>query len=189
MLAVSLPAFIFADNWGRRTSIITGGIGLSGCMFVIGSLYATDSVHAKSGSGRWFVILLIFVFALTYCATWGIVGKIYASEIQPVQTRAAANSVAQGLNFVSHITHSLIHELTHTVHKLARGLCHSNLPCALLLRRILSIRRTVFFHSHHTRALHAGNARTGIGGNPRRVPQTVCESSSTRSQDVRRCEV
>ena len=107
MLAVSLPAFIFADKWGRRTSIVTGGIGLSGCMFVIGSLYATDSVHAKSGSSRWFVILLIFVFALTYCATWGIVGKIYASEIQPVQTRAAANSVAQGLNFVSHITYNI----------------------------------------------------------------------------------
>ena len=100
MLAISIPAFLFADKWGRRASIITGGVGLSGCMFVIGSLYATNSVHAESGSGRWFVILLIFVFALVYCATWGIVGKIYASEIQPVQTRAAANSVAQGLNFV-----------------------------------------------------------------------------------------
>ena len=101
MLAISIPAFLFADNWGRRTSIITGGFGLSGCMFIIGSLYATDSVHANSGAARWFVILLIFVFALTYCGTWGIVGKIYASEIQPVQTRAAANSLAQGLNFVS----------------------------------------------------------------------------------------
>ena len=100
MLAISIPAFLFADKWGRRASIITGGVGLSGCMFVIGSLYATNSVHANSGPGRWFVILLIFVFALVYCATWGIVGKIYASEIQPVQTRAAANSVAQGLNFV-----------------------------------------------------------------------------------------
>ena len=103
MLAISVPAFIFADSWGRRTSVITGGIGLSSCMFIIGSLYATDSVHAHSGSGRWFVIMLVFVFALTYCSTWAIVGKIYASEIQPVQTRAAANSVAQGLGFVSHI--------------------------------------------------------------------------------------
>lgn len=105
MLAISVPAFIFADSWGRRTSVITGGIGLSSCMFIIGSLYATDSVHAHSGSGRWFVIMLVFVFALTYCSTWAIVGKIYASEIQPVQTRAAANSVAQGLGFVRHVNH------------------------------------------------------------------------------------
>ena len=112
MLAISVPAFIFADSWGRRTSVIAGGIGLSGCMFIIGSLYASDSVHANSGSGRWLVIVLIFVFALTYCATWGIVGEIYASEIQPVQTRAAANSVAQGLNFVSYVANLQDHMLT-----------------------------------------------------------------------------
>lgn len=173
MLVVSVPAFIFADSWGRRTSIITGGIGLSGCMFVIGSLYATNSVHAHSGSGRWFVILLIFVFALTYCGTWGIVGKIYASEIQPVQTRAAANSVAQGLNFVSHTKNPLIYMLISTVHKLARGLCHSHFPCTLLLRRILPFWWTIPFHAHRTRALYARNTRTRVGRNPRRVPQAI----------------
>ena len=71
-------------------------------MFVIGSLYAADNVHASTGAGRWFVIVLIFCFALLYVSTWGIVGKIYASEVQPAKTRAAANSLAQGLGFVSH---------------------------------------------------------------------------------------
>ncbi|MCJ1418776.1 hypothetical protein MMC32_005127 [Xylographa parallela] len=99
MLAISIPASLYADNWGRRTSVITGGIGLSGCMFVIGGLYAADNVHASAGAGRWFVIVLIFCFALLYVSTWGIVGKIYASEVQPAKTRAAANSLAQGLGF------------------------------------------------------------------------------------------
>lgn len=101
MLAVSIPASLLADSWGRRTSVLTGGIGLSACMFIIGSLYATDSVHVSDGAGRWFVIILIFSFALIYMGTWGVVGKIYASEVQPAKTRAAANSLAQGLNFVS----------------------------------------------------------------------------------------
>ena len=101
MLAISIPAFLYADRWGRRASVITGGILLSATMFIIGSLYATNSVHAHSGAGRWVVIVLIFAFALSYVATWGVVGKIYASEIQPARTRAAANSAAQGLNFVS----------------------------------------------------------------------------------------
>ena len=100
MLAISIPASLYADSWGRRTSVITGGVGLSSCMFVIGSLYASEGVHADSGAGRWVVIILIFAFALIYVATWGVVGKIYASEVQPTQTRAAANSVAQGLGFV-----------------------------------------------------------------------------------------
>lgn len=185
MLAISVPAFIFADSWGRRTSTITGGIGLSGCMFVIGTLYATDSVHAHSGSGRWFVILLVFVFALTYCATWGIVGKIYASEIQPVQTRAAANSVAQGLNFVSLIQSLAIYMLIYAVHKLACGLCHSHLPCPLLFWRIFSFRWTISFHPHRARALHARNTRTGVRRNPRRITQANSEPSSSRPQDVR----
>ncbi|KAH6672034.1 MFS sugar transporter-like protein [Halenospora varia] len=100
MLLISIPAFLLADTWGRRTSVITGGLLLSTCMFTIGILYATDSVH-KDGSGRWLVIVLIFVFAVGYCGTWGVVGKIYASEIQPSRTRGGASGVAQGLGFLT----------------------------------------------------------------------------------------
>ncbi|KAI0858033.1 general substrate transporter [Xylaria cubensis] len=98
MLAISVPGFLLADKWGRRTSAITGGVILSGCMFLIGALYASGVVHSY-GIARWVVIVSVFAFGLTYCATWGIVGKIYASEIQPDHTRAAATCVAQGLGF------------------------------------------------------------------------------------------
>ncbi|OLN88781.1 putative polyol transporter 2-like protein 1 [Colletotrichum chlorophyti] len=98
MLAISVPAFLFADKWGRRTSAITGGVGLTSCMFLMGILYAAGVVHPH-GAARWVVIIAVFVFGLTYCATWGIVGKIYASEIQPGNTRAAANCLATGLSF------------------------------------------------------------------------------------------
>ncbi len=100
MLAITVPAFLLADRWGRRTSAITGGLLLAGCMLLMGILYAADVVHPY-GFARWVVIISVFVFGLSYCATWGIVGKLYASEIQPAHTRAAANSVAQGLGFVS----------------------------------------------------------------------------------------
>jgi len=98
MLVVSIPGLLFADRWGRRTSIITGGLILSGSMLLIGSLYASDSVHSY-GSGRWVVVVSIFAFALAYCVTWAITGKLVACEIQPANTRAAANCAAQGLNF------------------------------------------------------------------------------------------
>ncbi|RDW62103.1 hypothetical protein BP6252_11536 [Coleophoma cylindrospora] len=99
MLLVSIPAFLYTDRWGRRSSTITGGVLLSGSMFIIGGLYASDSVHADSGGGRWLVIVLIFVFALSFVGTWGVVGKIYASEILDARTRDVANSAAQGLGF------------------------------------------------------------------------------------------
>lgn len=70
-------------------------------MYISGSLYVTDSVHAAGDPSRWIVIGLTFIFALLYVSSWGIVCKIYASEIQPAETRAAANSIAQGHNFLS----------------------------------------------------------------------------------------
>lgn len=100
MLAISIPAFLLADSWGRRTSALSGGLTLSGLMLFIGTLYASNAVHPH-GAARWLVIVSVFAFGLTYCATWGIVGKIYASEIQPSHTRAAANCVAQGLGFLT----------------------------------------------------------------------------------------
>ncbi|TPX18087.1 uncharacterized protein E0L32_011857 [Thyridium curvatum] len=98
MLAISIPAFLFADKWGRRTSAITGGVGLAGCMLLMGTLYATGIVHMYAAA-KWAVIVTVFVFGLIYCSTWNIFGKIYASEIQPSHTRAAANCVAMGLSF------------------------------------------------------------------------------------------
>ncbi|KAI1328204.1 putative MFS sugar transporter [Xylariaceae sp. FL0255] len=107
MFTISVPGFLFADKWGRRTSVISGGVILSSSMFFMGSLYAAGVVHAD-GVARWFVILAVFVFGLTYSVTWGIVGKIYASEIQPSNTRAAANCVAQGLSFFTNWLVSLL---------------------------------------------------------------------------------
>ena len=65
-LVVAVPAFYYADAWSRRTCTITGGLGLSSCMVLIGSLYASNNVHARNGAGRWVVIILIFAFALTF---------------------------------------------------------------------------------------------------------------------------
>ena len=100
MTIVSVPAIVVPDRFGRRFGVIFGAAGLAACMWIVGGLYAGDAVHTH-GVGRWFVIVFIFIFSLHYCSTWAVSGKIYASEIQPIDIRAAANNVATGLNFVS----------------------------------------------------------------------------------------
>ena len=100
MLTFSIPATLFADKWGRRTSAIWGGIILSGSMLLVGSLYAANAVHSY-GLARWAVIVSVFIFAIGYTSTWAVFGKIYASEIQPTKTRATTNSMATGGSFVS----------------------------------------------------------------------------------------
>lgn len=101
IFGATIPALIWADQWGRRQSTIYGGIALSITMFLIGALYASGSVHGSFGAGRWVVIVTIYVFAVIYSSTWGVGIKIYAAEIQPQRTRASATSLAHGSNWAA----------------------------------------------------------------------------------------
>jgi Sugar (and other) transporter len=99
IFSVTIPALIWADGWGRRHSTIYGGIGITILMFLIGGLYAGDAVHSNTGAGRWIVIVSIYLFAMTYSLSWAVGIKVYAAEIQPQRTRAAATSLAHGSNW------------------------------------------------------------------------------------------
>ena len=81
-------------------STIAGGLSLSACMILIGSLYASHSVYGSYGAGRWVVIVMIYLFAIFFSITWAVGIKVYASEIQPPETRAAATSLAYSSNWV-----------------------------------------------------------------------------------------
>ena len=109
----TILAVYLVDRWGRRASTIYGGVVVAFCMTLMGLLYATNSVHATYGGARWVVIITIFVFAIVYSMTWAIGMKLFASEIQPVATRATATSLAQAANcitnfFVAFITPVLL---------------------------------------------------------------------------------
>ncbi|TDZ31935.1 putative metabolite transport protein YwtG [Colletotrichum spinosum] len=126
MLIVSIPAFIMADKWSRRTSAISGGACLSAIMALIGSLYASGTVGSVAGV-RWVVIVSVVVFGMVYCATWNIVAKIYAAEIQPGNTRAAGNSIGMASSFftnwlVALITPILLSASTYGAYYLFGGL-------------------------------------------------------------------
>ncbi|CAI6099643.1 unnamed protein product [Clonostachys chloroleuca] len=107
MLLVSIPGFLLADRWGRRTSAISGGLLLAGIMLLMGTLYASGAVTPRSAAS-WVVVVCVFLFGMIFCATWGIVGKIYASEILPGNTRAAGNSVGMACSFLTNWVVALI---------------------------------------------------------------------------------
>lgn len=122
----TIPAVIFADRWGRRPSTIYGGFALFVCMALMTLLYATNSVHGESGAARWVVIASIFIFAIVYSMTWSMSLRIFASEIQPMETRATATSLAQGMNcltnfFVAFITPVLLAKSSYALYVLFSG--------------------------------------------------------------------
>jgi len=70
-------------------------------MFLIGALYASQTVHSSAGASRWVVIVSIYIFAVLYSLSWAVGIKIYAAEIQPQRTRASATSLAHGSNWAT----------------------------------------------------------------------------------------
>ncbi|KAI4860529.1 general substrate transporter [Hypoxylon rubiginosum] len=108
IFAVTIPATVCADRWGRRTQTIFGGLSMTATMFLMGGLYAGDAVRAGGGAGRWVVIVCIYVFAVLYCVSWAVGIKIYAAEIQPQRTRASATSIAHGSNWVTNFLVALV---------------------------------------------------------------------------------
>lgn len=108
IFAATILGLIYSDKWGRRHSTISGGLGLSVVMFLIGSLYASQVVHSHAGAGRWIVMVCIYIFAIIYAFTWGVGIKIYAAEIQSQRTRALATSLAHGSNWTTNFLVALI---------------------------------------------------------------------------------
>ncbi|KAI1385889.1 general substrate transporter [Hypoxylon trugodes] len=108
IFAVTIPATLLADRWSRRTNTILGGLAMSLTMFLMGTLYASHTVHPSAGAARWVVIVCIYLFAVIYCVSWAVGIKIYAAEIQPQRTRAAATSLAHGGNWLSNFLVALV---------------------------------------------------------------------------------
>ncbi|OBT52662.1 hypothetical protein VE04_07420 [Pseudogymnoascus sp. 24MN13] len=98
IFVTTIPAFLLADHWNRRTNILTGGSIQAMCMIIIGALYASGQVSPGS-AGAWTVIVLIYVFTIGFSGTWAVVIRVVTSEVQPAATRAAATSLAQATNW------------------------------------------------------------------------------------------
>ncbi|GAA6061768.1 hypothetical protein JCM10212_000748 [Sporobolomyces blumeae] len=95
LVAVTIIGSTYIDKIGRRPLFIVGGSVVAASQLLIGIMYASG---AARGGGRWFVIVLIEVLAASFSASWALVTRLYASEIQPSRTRAAAASFSQAAN-------------------------------------------------------------------------------------------
>ncbi|GJN89332.1 hypothetical protein Rhopal_002312-T1 [Rhodotorula paludigena] len=87
----------YIDKVGRRKIWIWGGICIALSQLVLGVFYATK-VTEKSQAGKYAVIVFIELFALAFTMSWSLITKLYAAEIQPNRTRAAATSFGIGTN-------------------------------------------------------------------------------------------
>ena len=107
IVVVTIPATIFADKWGRRSSVVAGGLNMGIIMLLIGALYAAGAVHTNTGAARWVVIVAVYVYVVFFCVSWSVSCKVYAAEVQPQRTRASATNLAHGGNWITNFVVAL----------------------------------------------------------------------------------
>lgn len=128
-------------------------------MAIVGSLYASKTVHSDHGVARWVVVVLIYIFAIVFATTWAISMRIYSSEIQPASTRAGATSLAQSANWVrrsscSEIELSLMQLLGLQLHC---GAHHTDSSSKVVVCYLLFVWWMHILDSYGVYLFHAGN--------------------------------
>ena len=114
-VALTLPAILFLDTWGRRPSLLLGALGQGGCLFGVGALmavYGKPNTHENPNTAAisWVlvdhpsisrtVIALSYLFVSIFAITWGPTSWVYASEIFPAGIRAKAVSLTTASNWM-----------------------------------------------------------------------------------------
>ncbi|KAK4225121.1 MFS sugar transporter-like protein [Podospora fimiseda] len=115
-VALTLPAILFLDKWGRRPSLLLGSFGMLSWLFISGALQQyygqpnTPEIRTPNNSDiTWIVndnrpvssaiVACSYLFVATFATTWGPVSWTYPAEIFPSKIRAKAVSLSTSANW------------------------------------------------------------------------------------------
>lgn len=101
----TLPSVFFLDNFGRKTFLIVGAIGMCICHIVVASI---DGVYEDKwalkqnldqGAG-WASVVFIWLFAVNFAYSWGPVAWVFTQEIFPNSMRSRGVSIVASTNWM-----------------------------------------------------------------------------------------
>ncbi|KAH7855666.1 hypothetical protein Vadar_027463 [Vaccinium darrowii] len=96
----TLVSIATVDRWGRRALLIGGGIQMIICQVIVaiilGLKFSSDKELSKSFSALVVVVICLFVAAFGW--SWGPLGWTVPSEIFPLETRSAGQSITVTVN-------------------------------------------------------------------------------------------
>ncbi|KAI7544124.1 putative MFS monosaccharide transporter [Hortaea werneckii] len=106
MFLATIPAVLYVDNFGRKTILITGGIGMAVSHFIVAGLTGqygdiwTSDAGGATGAG-WAAVVFIWLYAIHFGYSWGPVAWIIISEVFPLGMRAKGVSIGGSSNWLN----------------------------------------------------------------------------------------
>jgi MFS family permease len=100
-IVFTLPAVFFLDNFGRKTFLITGAIGMTICHVIVaaidGSFETSWPTHRSAG---WASVAFIWLFCVNFAYSWGPVAWVLTQEIFPNSMRSRGVSIVASTNWM-----------------------------------------------------------------------------------------
>ncbi|KAG2420040.1 hypothetical protein HFD88_004838 [Aspergillus terreus] len=91
VVATGIFLLVGIDRWGRKKSLIGGAAAMASLMFIIGAVLAThppDTDATGVSSASIAMVVMIYLYVISYSASLGPTPWVYLSEIFPTRLRA-----------------------------------------------------------------------------------------------------
>ncbi|KZT64819.1 general substrate transporter [Daedalea quercina L-15889] len=109
-VAMTIPAILYVDRWGRRPLLIAGTALMGFWLFLVGGLQGrfghwgdvgTDKIWLVAGNDHATkaIIVCSYLFVCSFAVTMGPVSWTYPAELFPMRVRAKAVSLATATNW------------------------------------------------------------------------------------------
>ncbi|RFU27239.1 hypothetical protein B7463_g9110, partial [Scytalidium lignicola] len=98
----TIPAVLWVDNFGRKSILIAGAIGMASCHFIvagiIGSFHNDWAGHRAAG---WVGVVFVWIYCCNFGYSWGPVAWIVVAEVFPLSMRAKGVSLGGSSNWLN----------------------------------------------------------------------------------------
>ncbi|KAH8801770.1 MFS monosaccharide transporter [Xylogone sp. PMI_703] len=98
----TIPAVLWVDNFGRKSILIAGAIGMASCHFIVAGIIGAFHKDWKAHRGAgWAGVVFVWIYCCNFGYSWGPVAWIVVAEVFPLSMRAKGVSLGGSSNWLN----------------------------------------------------------------------------------------